>query len=445
MRSLIALGLTVCLAAPAAAQTEVIIRRPGQQDQVIRLDSARTRAAVSKATAELEQATTMLKRRLSELPMQTYNLKLDTDPVRLKTLALKDAEIGRQQLHELVQPLMRTIETARRQPHLGIVVFTAARPESDKFGAYINAVTPGSPADKAGIVAGDIIARIAGKSLTEKTSSDDSNPGLRLISLIATLPVGKPVDVELRRGSQTVNVKVTPNDEPGTFARIAPSIANIQRLPTDRSNGDIMLRTMPAMPSMGQQFEAFTNGNGDLAYAFGGNGLLANFELAPVNPKLGAYFGTSEGVLVVNNRMLEERAVAGGAIRGTGGAAAGGAAAGRIGAQTDSQRAQMSVRPREAMACDTTGGAGNTTIRCRGTGGTVTYLGGTPGMAVTGRRIPPVNIPLEPGDVIVSVDGRKVTSPSQLMKIVGTYDRNDEFKLQILRQKRAETVTVKIP
>ncbi len=47
--------------------------------------------------------------------------------------------------------------------------------------------------------------------------------------------------------------------------------------------------------------------------------------------------------------------------------------------------------------------------------------------------------------MIVSVDGRKVTNPSQLMKIVGSYDHNDEFKLQIMRQKHAETLTVKLP
>jgi S1-C subfamily serine protease len=63
-----------------------------------------------------------------------------------------------------------------------------------------------------------------------------------------------------------------------------------------------------------------------------------------------------------------------------------------------------------------------------------------------GDRVRAVNtLGLEPGDVIVSVDGRKVTTPSQLMRIVSTYDRGDEFKLQIMRQKRAEALTVKMP
>ena len=54
-------------------------------------------------------------------------------------------------------------------------------------------------------------------------------------------------------------------------------------------------------------------------------------------------------------------------------------------------------------------------------------------------------VALEPGDVIISVDGRKVTTPSQLIRIVGTYDRGEEFKLQVMRQKRQESIPVKMP
>ncbi len=52
---------------------------------------------------------------------------------------------------------------------------------------------------------------------------------------------------------------------------------------------------------------------------------------------------------------------------------------------------------------------------------------------------------LQPGDVIVSVDGRKVDSPSQLVRILGSYDSGDTFKLQVMRQKKAETLTARMP
>ena len=219
--------------------------------------------------------------------------------------------------------------------------------------------------DKGGIVGGDIITKIAGKSLTEKDPKDDSSPGVRLISVIGTLAVGKPVDLELRRGTATKNIKVTPNDEPsGAIARMTPSPVELSRLPVDRLNqvmtfgGDMPSRAaMPVAP----QFNLF-NGSGNFAYAFGNNGLFASYELAPRNEKLGAYFGTTEGVLVVNNHVFEDRATAPGAPRD--------AVRGKIqydtAYATNAPRAGIAARTGGNMVCDSAIRAGSTTINCRG-------------------------------------------------------------------------------
>jgi type II secretory pathway component PulC len=426
------MGLTICVAGSVAAQTEVIIRRPGQQDQIIQLDSAHAKMALEKAQVELKKMAADMQQRFKEI---------GEEPLRMNTLALRNAELDAQ---NFLAPMMKSL-AARRQPHLGVVVATEPR-ETDKYGAYIQAVTPGSPADKGGIVAGDIITRIAGKSLTEKDPKDDSGPGVRLIGLIGALTVGKPVDVELRRGTQNKTVKITPNDEAtGAIARMAPNAAEIiSRLPVDRLNqamtfgGEMPGRAAaPAMPG----FNAFMNGNGSFAYSFGDNGLFASYELAPLNEKLGAYFGTTEGVLVVNNHVLDERQTMPGSVRD--------AVTRKI--QADSayaQRASSAARA-GAMVCDSAVRAGGSTISCRSGRVDVspTYIDGAPAQASGAylRKAWPLNIGLEPGDVIVSVDGRKVTNPSQLMRIVGSYDHNDEFKLQIMRQKHAETLTVKLP
>ena len=140
-------------------------------------------------------------------------------------------------------------------------------------------------------------------------------------------------------------------------------------------------------------------GPGSFFYSFSTNGLFSNLELVSLNEKLGSYFGTNEGVLVVN---------------------------------TMDQRSAM-VRP---MRSDS-----NRVMVRRGAAAGVRIQADT----IEFRPRALVDIGLEPGDVIVSVDGRKVITPSQLMRIVGTYDRGDEFKLQIMRQKRAETLTVKMP
>jgi S1-C subfamily serine protease len=72
------------------------------------------------------------------------------------------------------------------------------------------------------------------------------------------------------------------------------------------------------------------------------------------------------------------------------------------------------------------------------------YFGTTDGVLIinAGEK---QELGLIPGDVVTAVDGRKVTSPSQLMRILRTYEQGEEFKLQIMRQKRAESVTGKMP
>ena len=401
MRRLITLALSLGFVASAAAQTqgEIIVRRPGVPDQVIRLDSTAVKEQVAK-------------------------VQLNIEPLRTRTLALRKAEFASTSLMLGLESL------AGRRPLLGITVRTEPS-ETDKYGAYISAVTPGSPAEKAGILSGDIITRIAGKSLTEKNGKEAPSPGLRLIEVISTLTVGKPVDIELRRGTKTVTVKVTPIEDAssGAIARMTPGVAEIARLPFERLNNEMSIRGVPVMP---QHYNVFTGGNGAFGYSFGNNGLFANVELAALNEKLGSYFGATEGVLVVNIGTRRPFDVFAAAMPG-----------GRMMADTVrmTQRTPSGRATAVGRVIDTT-----FTIRRNGAGDTVTrkiYIDGVPAQGDVRRE--PVKIPLDPGDVIVSVDGRKVTSPSQLMRIVGSYDHNDEFKLQIIRQKRPETLTIKMP
>ncbi|MGH7592780.1 MAG: PDZ domain-containing protein [Gemmatimonadales bacterium] len=305
MRPLISLGLCLCVVGSATAQTEVIIRRPGQQDQVIHLDSARTKEALVRARVELRKATASIQQRVQDMVgQQLTRQRVTREPVRITTLAMKDAELA---THNFMAPMIAQLQELRRQPHLGIVVNTLPR-ETDKWGAYVNSVTPGSPADKAGILSGDIIVRIAGKSLTERSTKGDdkeqSVPGLRLINIVSQLEAGKPVDVELRRGSQNRTVKVTPiDDDMPTVARLMldriPATGNFSYPLPGR---ELMLQSPDPMAQVESPYPSLFSSGGpaSMFYSFGGGGLFANLELAAVNEKLGSYFGTSEGVLVVN-------------------------------------------------------------------------------------------------------------------------------------------------
>jgi S1-C subfamily serine protease len=176
-----------------------------------------------------------------------------------------------------------------RRARLGIKVNLRAR-ETDSIGAYVDAVTPGGPADEAGIRSGDIITGLDGKSVLAGGAAEGGDrerhslPGLRL---------------------------------------------------------------MDRLELAGPHWQ-FLSGSP-----------LGRLELARLNPELGRYFGTEEGVLVIS-------------------------------------------APKDSA------------------------LG------------------LRGGDVVLQVDGREPSSPSHLLRILRSYEAGETFKLDIMRDRKRETVSARI-
>lgn len=182
---------------------------------------------------------------------------------------------------------------ASRRARLGVVLDMRAL-DNDSIGATVSSVTPGGPAAKAGIQAGDILTRLNGRPLVGSTREggrvpEESLAALRLIEILAKLEPGDTVTVEYRRGRETRTATVVTSRErslalspldDGTFAFRIP----------ERIEGDIM---MPRLRRIGSD-----EGPSRFMVSFGGP--LASVELAAMNPDLGSYFGTSEGVLVVD-------------------------------------------------------------------------------------------------------------------------------------------------
>jgi S1-C subfamily serine protease len=182
-----------------------------------------------------------------------------------------------------------------RRARLGIKVNLRPR-ETDSIGAYVDAVTPGGPADEAGIRSGDIIIRLDGKSVLAGGAAEGGNrerqslPGLRLIELAARLEPGDTVPVEYSRGKERRTASVVTADEPDlvtrdgdrfTFAFRGPQVAGGARV---APSPDLMERFEVAGPH----------------WQFFSGSPLGRLELAPLNPDLGRYFGTEEGVLVIS-------------------------------------------------------------------------------------------------------------------------------------------------
>ncbi len=160
---------------------------------------------------------------------------------------------------------------------IGLLVDTKADAAGDKLGARIEAVTPGGPAEQAGLKAGDIITRFNGTALGGVRADDEeeSGPGMKLIELARALDPGDSVHVDYRRGSET---------------RKATLVAE------DLSWGGMARFEMPDMPHM-LELPRMQMGPGGFAWTMGD--AWGGIELVSLNPDLGDYFGTREGVLVV--------------------------------------------------------------------------------------------------------------------------------------------------
>ena len=71
------------------------------------------------------------------------------------------------------------------------------------------------------------------------------------------------------------------------------------------------------------------------------------------------------------------------------------------------------------------------------------YFGTTDGVLVV--SVPKdSHLNLKGGDVILSVDGRKPSGPSHLMRILGSYDQGESFRMDVMRNHHRETISGRV-
>jgi serine protease Do len=230
-------------------------------------------------------------------------------------------------------------------------------------GAVVENVEEGSPAEKAGIRDGDVIAGFDGERVRSVR---------QLQRMVQETPPGRTVKLSVLRDGKRTDLDVTPEEREGlnSFAWVGPRIdAEVRRgveeglhdLPREfHFEGPNVYSFGRRLPEGGPLPEGFRF-EGPFLHMFGGEGRLGA-SVQGLTPQLGEYFGSKEGVLV------------------------------------------MSVNPDS----------------------------------------PASRAGLKAGDVIVSVDGSNVSGPQDLVRSLREVDEGGEVKLGIVRDRKNQTLTVKL-
>jgi C-terminal processing protease CtpA/Prc len=198
-----------------------------------------------------------------------------------------------------------TSVTSSGRAMIGVTV--GLRPSaSDSLGATISAVTPGGPAAKAGLLAGDIITKFNGTALVVRGQAieDDgqSGPGLRLIELVARVEPGDTVAVEWRRERQRKTAQIVTQarnvwvagDNDGVRVFTAPT-PGAYAFSLDMEGRERQLAELRS--HLGEmRSPMMTEGR----FMIRMNGPLGGVQFAPINPDLGRYFGVTEGILILD-------------------------------------------------------------------------------------------------------------------------------------------------
>jgi S1-C subfamily serine protease len=142
--------------------------------------------------------------------------------------------------------------------------------QSRDDGVQVMGVSPSGPAQTAGLRTGDVIVAVDGKPLKK---SAERSPGRQLVDYMRGVQPGQTVKVDYLRDGKRMTASVA-------AAAAEPPMARIIR---ERF-------TMPGFEGMMPPGMRDFLGHG---HAFGA------LELVPVTPKLGQYFGTDKGLLVV--------------------------------------------------------------------------------------------------------------------------------------------------
>jgi serine protease Do len=170
------------------------------------------------------------------------------------------------------EPIVRAFDFASRGARIGVSVAEIAGDDAKqpKAGVVVESVSPGGPADKAGIKAGDTITDFDGERVRSV---------LQFSRLVQETALGRAVAVTLSRAGQHVNVNVTPE------SRSLSDDFNMRLLDIPRAARIAPTPTPPEVP-LPPRLSVFSRGG------------RLGITVESLDDQLAEYFGVKEGVLV---------------------------------------------------------------------------------------------------------------------------------------------------
>lgn len=201
----------------------------------------------------------------SEVSRAETQKKLEDAQRRLDEAAREVADLSRSMSDDVMPPHVMAFSGARIQGSvLGMVIGNGARSGKD-VGVPVLSVSPGGGAAEAGLKAGDVITEINGKVLKQ---AGGEAPDAQLREVMRTIDPGEKVTLRYLRDGKPATAIVTTRELP-------------DRVFNFRIPGPEVFTGLPNF--------AFRRADG----------FFGSAELVPLTPKLGQYFGSEKGLLVV--------------------------------------------------------------------------------------------------------------------------------------------------
>lgn len=209
---------------------------------------------------------------------------------RMNDLAKRMAALSTRLGDQASASVLRYLADSRRGM-LGMAV------SSEDDGFHVDAVTPGGPAERAGLRAGDVITGIDGKPFSTRDAS--------VFDGLSALQPGKPARLTVMRAGKALHIEATPErlqaDDWRATVRAAERAARA---------ASASVNTPEFRQHLQQQIDAMVRDASrarevalDAAAPAGTWRMLApwwGLNLAPLNQGLGRYFGTESGALVLS-------------------------------------------------------------------------------------------------------------------------------------------------